>query len=187
MMPRSWELTVFSPPIPGTISVNSRRTPFTASGESEILDLEGDMYLGGLPENRAGLILPTELWTAMLNYGYVGCIRDLFIDGRSKNIRQLAEMQNAAGVKSSCSRMSAKQCDSYPCKNNAVCKDGWNRFICDCTGTGYWGRTCERGELATAAGMLGLGGWDFYRCACGETYAFFATIGGTFGLTCAFF
>ncbi|XP_044872714.1 neurexin 3 isoform X19 [Mauremys mutica] len=128
----------------GTISVNSRRTPFTASGESEILDLEGDMYLGGLPENRAGLILPTELWTAMLNYGYVGCIRDLFIDGRSKNIRQLAEVQNAAGVKSSCTRLSTKQCDSYPCKNNALCKDGWNRFICDCTGTGYWGRTCER-------------------------------------------
>ncbi|XP_074852789.1 neurexin 3 isoform X16 [Carettochelys insculpta] len=128
----------------GTISVNSRRTPFTASGESEILDLEGDMYLGGLPENRAGLILPTELWTAMLNYGYVGCIRDLFIDGRSKNIRQLAEVQNAAGVKSSCSRLNTKQCDSYPCKNNAVCKDGWNRFICDCTGTGYWGKTCER-------------------------------------------
>ncbi|XP_060118953.1 neurexin 3 isoform X4 [Heteronotia binoei] len=128
----------------GTISVNSRRTPFTASGESEILDLEGDMYLGGLPENRAGLVLPTELWTAMLNYGYVGCIRDLFIDGRSKNIRQLAEQQNAAGVKSSCSRLNTKHCDSYPCKNNAVCKDGWNRFICDCTGTGYWGRTCER-------------------------------------------
>ncbi|XP_042324307.1 neurexin 3 isoform X21 [Sceloporus undulatus] len=128
----------------GTISVNSRRTPFTASGESEILDLEGDMYLGGLPENRAGLVLPTELWTAMLNYGYVGCIRDLFIDGRSKNIRQLAEQQNAAGVKSSCIRVNSKQCDSYPCKNSAVCKDGWNRFICDCTGTGYWGRTCER-------------------------------------------
>ncbi|XP_068110564.1 neurexin 3 isoform X16 [Hyperolius riggenbachi] len=128
----------------GTISVNSKRTPFTASGESEILDLEGDMYLGGLPENRAGLILPTELWTAMLNYGYVGCIRDLFIDGRSKNIRQLAEAQNAAGVKSSCTRMSGKQCDSYPCKNSAACRDGWNRFVCDCTGTGHWGRTCER-------------------------------------------
>ncbi|XP_069494008.1 neurexin 3 isoform X36 [Ambystoma mexicanum] len=128
----------------GTISVNSKRTPFMASGESEILDLEGDMYLGGLPEDRGALILPTELWTAMLNYGYVGCIRDLFIDGRSKNIRQLAEAQNAAGVKSSCSRLSSKQCDSYPCKNNAVCKDGWNRFVCDCTGTGFWGRTCER-------------------------------------------
>lgn len=132
----------------GTISVNSRRTPFTASGENEILDLEGDMYLGGLPDSRAGLILPTELWTAMLNYGYVGCIRDLFIDGRSKDIRQIAEDQNGAGIKPSCNKMSGKQCDSYPCKNKGVCKEGWNRFICDCTGTGYWSRTCERGELA---------------------------------------
>uniref|UniRef100_A0AAR2M159 Neurexin-3b n=1 Tax=Pygocentrus nattereri TaxID=42514 RepID=A0AAR2M159_PYGNA len=128
----------------GIISVNSRRTPFTATGENEILDLEGDLYLGGLPDNRADLVLPTELWTAMLNYGYVGCIRDLFIDGRSKDIRQIAEAQNRAGIKSSCSKVSGKQCDSNPCKNNGVCKEGWNRFICDCTGTGYWSRTCER-------------------------------------------
>ncbi|XP_054651454.1 neurexin 3a isoform X3 [Dunckerocampus dactyliophorus] len=128
----------------GTISVNSRRTPFTASGESEILDLEGDMYLGGLPTDRANLILPTELWTAMLNYGYVGCIRDLFIDGRSKDIRQIAEAQNGAGIKPSCNKQPGKQCESYPCKNRGACKEGWNRFICDCTGTGYWSRTCER-------------------------------------------
>ncbi|XP_067240748.1 neurexin 3b isoform X2 [Chanodichthys erythropterus] len=128
----------------GIISVNSRRTPFTASGENEILDLEGDLYLGGLPDNRVGLVLPTELWTAMLNYGYVGCIRDLFIDGRSKDIRQIAEAQNGIGIKSSCSKVTGKQCDSNPCKNNGICKEGWNRFICDCTGTGYWERTCER-------------------------------------------
>ncbi|XP_072221006.1 neurexin 3a isoform X2 [Leuresthes tenuis] len=128
----------------GTISVNSRRTPFTASGESEILDLEGDMYLGGLPNDRTNLILPTELWTAMLNYGYVGCIRDLFIDGRSKDIRQIAEAQNGAGIKPSCNKQPGKQCESYPCKNRGACKEGWNRFICDCTGTGYWSRTCER-------------------------------------------
>ncbi|XP_067335062.1 neurexin 3a isoform X4 [Channa argus] len=128
----------------GTISVNSRRTPFTASGESEILDLEGDMYLGGLPTDRTNLILPTELWTAMLNYGYVGCIRDLFIDGRSKDIRQIAEAQNGAGIKPSCHKQQGKQCESSPCKNRGVCKEGWNRFICDCTSTGYWSRTCER-------------------------------------------
>ncbi|XP_057715317.1 neurexin 3a isoform X3 [Corythoichthys intestinalis] len=128
----------------GTISVNSRRTPFTASGESEILDLEGDMYLGGLPTDRTNLILPTELWTAMLNYGYVGCIRDLFIDGRSKDIRQIAGAQNGAGIKPSCNKQPGKQCESYPCKNRGACKEGWNRFICDCTGTGYWSRTCER-------------------------------------------
>ncbi|XP_042602575.1 neurexin-3b isoform X17 [Cyprinus carpio] len=128
----------------GIISVNSRRTPFIASGENEILDLEGDLYLGGLPDNRVGLVLPTDLWTAMLNYGYVGCIRDLFIDGRSKDIRQIAEAQNGVGIKPSCSKVTGKQCDSNPCKNNGICKEGWNRFICDCTGTGYWDRTCER-------------------------------------------
>ncbi|XP_022620460.1 neurexin-3b [Seriola dumerili] len=128
----------------GIISVNSRRTPFTASGENEILDLEGDLYLGGLPDNRAGLVLPTELWTAMLNYGYVGCVRDLFIDGRSKDIRQIAQSQNVTGIKSSCNKVTGKQCDSNPCKNNGACKEGWNRFICDCTGTGFWDSTCER-------------------------------------------
>ncbi|XP_061563165.1 neurexin-3b-like isoform X5 [Cololabis saira] len=128
----------------GIISVNSRRTPFTASGENEILDLEGDLYLGGLPNNRAGLVLPTELWTAMLNYGYVGCVRDLFIDGRSKDIRQIAQSQNVTGVKYTCTKTTGKHCDSSPCKNNGVCKEGWNRFVCDCTGSGFWDSTCER-------------------------------------------
>ncbi|XP_068089208.1 neurexin-1 isoform X20 [Hyperolius riggenbachi] len=128
----------------GTISVNTMRTPYTAPGESEILDLDDDLYLGGLPENKAGLVFPTEVWTALLNYGYVGCIRDLFIDGQSKDIRQMAEQQSTAGVKPSCSRESAKPCINNPCKNNGVCRDGWNRYVCDCSGTGYLGRSCER-------------------------------------------
>ncbi|KAM6083407.1 neurexin-1 isoform 10-T10 [Chlamydotis macqueenii] len=128
----------------GTISVNTLRTPYTAPGESEILDLDDDLYLGGLPENKAGLIFPTEVWTALLNYGYVGCIRDLFIDGQSKDIRQMAELQSTAGVKPSCSRETAKPCLSNPCKNSGVCRDGWNRYVCDCSGTGYLGRSCER-------------------------------------------
>lgn len=130
----------------GTISVNTMRTPYTAPGESEILDLDDDLYLGGLPENKAGLVFPTEVWTALLNYGYVGCIRDLFIDGQSKDIRQMAEVQSTSGVKPSCSRETAKPCLSNPCKNNGVCRDGWNRYVCDCSGTGYLGRSCERGE-----------------------------------------
>lgn len=45
----------------GTISVNSVRTAYTAPGDSEILDLDDTLYLGGLPEDRAGLIFPTEV------------------------------------------------------------------------------------------------------------------------------
>nr|XP_040033945.1 neurexin-1a isoform X14 [Gasterosteus aculeatus aculeatus] len=128
----------------GTISINTLRTAYTAPGESEILDLDDNLYLGGLPENKLGLVFPTEVWTALLNYGYVGCIRDLFIDGQSKDVRRLAEVQKAAGVKPSCSKEPPKQCLSNPCQNNGVCREGWNRYVCDCSGTGYLGRSCER-------------------------------------------
>uniref|UniRef100_A0A8C7YVP6 Neurexin 1b n=1 Tax=Oryzias sinensis TaxID=183150 RepID=A0A8C7YVP6_9TELE len=128
----------------GTISINTLRTAYTAPGESEILDLDDNLYLGGLPENKMGLVFPTEVWTALLNYGYVGCIRDLFIDGQSKDVRRLAEIQKATGVKPSCSKEPSKQCLSNPCQNNGICREGWNRYVCDCSGTGYLGRSCER-------------------------------------------
>ncbi|XP_060752306.1 neurexin 1a isoform X5 [Tachysurus vachellii] len=128
----------------GTISVNSVRTPYNAPGESEILDLDDTLYLGGLPEDRAGLVFPTEVWTALLNYGYVGCVRDLFMDGQSKDIRRIAEAQRAVGVKPSCSKEPPKQCLSNPCLNSGSCREGWNRYVCDCSGTGYLGRSCER-------------------------------------------
>ncbi|XP_072364209.1 neurexin 1a isoform X18 [Scyliorhinus torazame] len=128
----------------GTITINSKRSPYMAHGESEILDLDDDLYLGGLPENKAALIFPTEVWTALLNYGYVGCIRDLFIDGQSKDIRRMAEVQNAAGVKPSCAKELPKQCLSDPCRNSGICREGWNRYICDCSGSGFLGRSCEK-------------------------------------------
>uniref|UniRef100_A0AAR2L8P8 Neurexin 1 n=1 Tax=Pygocentrus nattereri TaxID=42514 RepID=A0AAR2L8P8_PYGNA len=128
----------------GTISVNSVRTPYQAPGESEILDLDDNLYLGGLPENKAGLVFPTEVWTALLNYGFVGCVRDLFIDGQSKDVRRMAETQKAVGVKPSCSKEAPKQCLSNPCQNNGICREGWNRYVCDCSGTGFLGRSCER-------------------------------------------
>ncbi|XP_056657451.1 neurexin-2-beta isoform X25 [Monodelphis domestica] len=129
----------------GSISVNSRSTPFLASGESEILDLESELYLGGLPEGgRPDLPLPPEVWTAALRAGYVGCVRDLFIDGRSRDLRSLAEAQGAVGVAPFCSRETLKQCGTAPCRNGGVCREGWNRFVCDCVGTGFLGRVCER-------------------------------------------
>ncbi|KAM9449907.1 neurexin-2-beta isoform 1-T1 [Clarias gariepinus] len=127
----------------GSISVNSRTMPFNSNEGSEILDLDSDMYLGGLPESRQDLILPPEVWTALLNYGYVGCVRDLFIDGKSRDVRRLAEIQSALGVSSFCTRELQKRCSSTPCGNGGLCKEGWNRYICDCTGTGYLGSNCE--------------------------------------------
>lgn len=133
--------------------MNSRSTPFLATGESEILDLESELYLGGLPEGgRVDLPLPPEVWTAALRAGYVGCVRDLFIDGRSRDLRGLAEAQGAVGIAPFCSRETLKQCASAPCRNGGVCREGWNRFVCDCIGTGFLGRVCERGEAGFHSG-----------------------------------
>ncbi|KAM4617797.1 neurexin-2-beta isoform 7-T7 [Discoglossus pictus] len=128
----------------GSISVNSRNTPFQVGGESEILDLEGDMYLGGLPEPREDLQLPPEVWTASLGLGFVGCFRDLFVDGKSRDIRRMAELMAVSGVAPFCTRETQRLCTTSPCRNGGQCKEGWNRFICDCVGTGYLGDTCER-------------------------------------------
>ncbi|XP_068116172.1 neurexin-2-beta isoform X8 [Hyperolius riggenbachi] len=128
----------------GSISVNSRNTPFQVGGESEILDLDGDMYLGGLPEPREDLQLPPEVWTASLGLGFVGCMRDLFIDGKSRDIRRLSELTGSAGVAPFCTRETLRHCTNSPCRNGGQCREGWNRFICDCVGTGYLGDTCER-------------------------------------------
>ncbi|XP_051903109.1 neurexin-2-like isoform X17 [Hippocampus zosterae] len=128
----------------GFISVNSKSIPFSANEGSEILDLDGDMYLGGLPDDRHGLILPPEVWSASLGLGYVGCVRDLFIDGQSRNLWRLSEVQGAVGVSSLCTRETHARCGRDTCANGGRCKEGWNRHICDCHGTGYLGPNCEK-------------------------------------------
>uniref|UniRef100_A0A9J7Z427 Neurexin-2-like n=1 Tax=Cyprinus carpio carpio TaxID=630221 RepID=A0A9J7Z427_CYPCA len=127
----------------GSISVNGRSVPFSTNEGSEILDLDGEMFLGGLPEDSGSLPLPPEVWTARLRLGFVGCLRDLFIDGRSKDLRRLAELQSAPGVSSFCTRETHRRCSSEPCAHGGRCREGWNRHVCDCTGTGYLGPNCE--------------------------------------------
>ncbi|XP_058482405.1 neurexin-2-like isoform X5 [Solea solea] len=128
----------------GFLSVNSQSIPFTANEGSEILDLDGDMYLGGLPEDRQALMLPPEVWTASLGLGYVGCVRDLFIDGQSRNLWRLAEVQSATGVSSFCTRETHTRCAKDTCANGGHCREGWNRHICYCNGTGYLGLSCDK-------------------------------------------
>ncbi|KAJ8372003.1 hypothetical protein AAFF_G00297810 [Aldrovandia affinis] len=128
-----------------SISVNGRSTPFSSGEGSEALDLASQLFLGGLPaEPREGPVpLPPEVWTGALRYGYVGCVRDLFIDGRSRDLRRLAEAQGAPGVSGFCTRQPQSRCAGAPCGHRGQCREGWNRYICDCTATGYMGPNCE--------------------------------------------
>lgn len=147
--------------------------PFSTNEGSEILDLDGDMYLGGLPEDSGGLPLPPEVWTASLRLGFVGCVRDLFLDGRSKDLRRLAELQSSPGVSSFCTRETHRRCGPEPCAHGGRCREGWNRHVCDCTGTGYLGPNCEMGEESRAfsSGERGLNIGLFFAVlpCCGES------------------
>ncbi|KAM3656140.1 LOW QUALITY PROTEIN: neurexin-2-like [Ammospiza maritima maritima] len=127
----------------GSVSVNSRSTPFLASGDRDVLDVGAELYLGGLPEGRAGPPAPPELWAAGLRLGFVGCVRDLFVDGRSRDVRALLGPGGAPGVAPLCARDPPRLCASGPCRNGGTCREGWNRFVCDCRGTGYLGPRCE--------------------------------------------
>ncbi|XP_053824177.1 neurexin-2-beta isoform X9 [Vidua chalybeata] len=127
----------------GSVSVNSRSTPFLASGDRDVLDVGAELYLGGLPEGRPGPPAPPELWAAGLRLGFVGCVRDLFVDGRSRDVRALLATGGAPGVAPLCARDPPRLCASGPCRNGGTCREGWNRFVCDCRGTGYLGPRCE--------------------------------------------
>lgn len=40
---------------------------------------------------------------------------------------------------------STNSCSSDTCYNGGVCREGWNRVMCDCSNTEYAGATCTRG------------------------------------------
>ncbi len=38
------------------------------------------------------------------------------------------------------------ECDSSPCLNGGRCVDRINRYVCDCSETGYEGVNCNNGK-----------------------------------------
>jgi leucine-rich repeat transmembrane neuronal protein 1/2 len=48
-------------------------------------------------------------------------------------------------IRPSC-RSQAPQCEATPCMNSGTCSEGWNRFVCDCSGTSFTGPRCAKGE-----------------------------------------
>ena len=63
-------------------------------GESNRLDLLGKMYVGSVDYMDPYLKLPSEVWTATLHHGFVGCLKDLFINGASIDIVTYAHQQD---------------------------------------------------------------------------------------------
>ncbi|GAB1597700.1 neurexin-2-like isoform X5 [Argonauta hians] len=124
----------------GYIDVDGHRTDYAIPGKS-VLSLHGNLYLGGIG-GREDRLLPKEIWAGVLGYGFVGCLTNFFMNGESFELPVLSVEQMVPGVKTECQNMKS-QCLKRPCLHQGICTKGWNRFICDCRQTGYYGTLCE--------------------------------------------
>ncbi|XP_014675683.1 PREDICTED: neurexin-1b-like [Priapulus caudatus] len=131
----------------GRLSVDGTATDFACPGKAAQLDLMGPLFVGGIAQGNSGGVLPREVWSAMLQYGFVGCMRDLVVNGDALDLAAAAAAQNPEEIRPYCRKLPA-QCEDEPCYDG-VCREGWNRYMCDCAATGYWGPTCFNGAVTT--------------------------------------
>ncbi|XP_050354317.1 neurexin-1 isoform X3 [Nymphalis io] len=131
----------------GRVTVDGANAEFKTPGESNQLELDGPLFVGGLGSEYSASRTPAALWTAALRQGFVGCIRDLVLNGKPQDLTAYARQQDSASVRPAC-HVLMKQCVSSPCQHSGICTEGWNRPICDCSATNYGGPTCGR-ESAT--------------------------------------
>ncbi|KAG5887691.1 hypothetical protein JTB14_002012 [Gonioctena quinquepunctata] len=125
------------------ITVDGFHTDFKTIEGSTSLELDGNMYVGGLGAPFSEIPVPAGLWTAVLQQGFVGCLKDLVMNNEAVDVAAFAREQDSGSIRTLC-HTQPQQCPSQPCLNGGTCTEGWNRFICDCTNTLFSGPTCGK-------------------------------------------
>jgi len=125
-----------------------------SSSPNELLELTGPLVIGGihpshttLPGSNPSVKIPPYFYSGMLAHGFVGCIQDLEVNGQYVNLTQYALLEAVSGVNTEMCTPMPNQCDIGNCMNDGVCLEGWNRFYCDCSATGFNGPICNQRKL----------------------------------------
>lgn len=79
----------------GKVGINGQYNEFKTPGESTQLELDSAMYLGGIGPSYLDVAAPPALWTATLRQGFVGCLRDLILNGKPVDIAAFARQQDS--------------------------------------------------------------------------------------------
>ncbi|XP_043199961.1 neurexin-1-like isoform X3 [Amphibalanus amphitrite] len=137
----------------GRVTVDDTSSDFVTPGTHNRLDLDGTLYVGGLGADYDRVPVPAQVWSGTRRIGYVGCMRDLVINGSVIGLATYARRQDSRGSILTECHSGPPSCDSQPCMNGAPCSNGWNRFMCDCTFTSFTGKTCT--EEATTVSFDG--------------------------------
>nr|CAH0109280.1 unnamed protein product [Daphnia galeata] len=153
------EITISRNGKSGRATVDGASTDFVTPGDSYQLDLDGSLMVGGIGMVVDNAAIPSGLWSATLRHGYVGCMRDLVINGNAVDLAAFARQQDSGAIRPAC-HVLPPQCESQPCMNGGTCTEGWNRFLCDCSSTSFNGPTCGK-DAAT----LSFDGNQHFRVA----------------------
>ena len=127
-----------------------------------LLELEEPLVIGGILPNHSGSSfsnpskhLPPYFLSGILKHGYVGCIHDIIVNGEIINLAYSAKLESVSGISTDMCSAMPNQCNIGHCMNDGVCLEGWNRFICDCSSTGFNGPVCsQRKTLLTLISNL---------------------------------
>ena len=118
---------------------------------NDTLELSGPLIIGGLFPNHTAepfanpsRRVPAFFYAGMLGHGYVGCIQDVEVNGQFVNLTKYAAQEGVSGVNTDMCTPMPNQCDMGHCLNDGVCMEGWNRFYCDCSATGFNGPICNQ-------------------------------------------
>ncbi|XP_071834304.1 neurexin-1-like isoform X4 [Apostichopus japonicus] len=143
----------------GTVSVDGQidengEGSFVTPGDSTHLNLGDSLVVGGINNEDENDGLPLDLFAGAIRQGFVGCMRNLLMETLNIDFsRYIREQGKEDEIRPYC-RSESDKCDLEPCRHGGICREGWNRFICDCTMTSYSGPTCE--EDATRVSFNGV-------------------------------
>ncbi|CAD5223275.1 unnamed protein product [Bursaphelenchus okinawaensis] len=155
----------------GSVTVDTIKTDFSTPGVSANLIIDEPIYLGAFPWtptynsawNYSSILpLPSTIWSGHLRQGYVGCLKNLRINGINTQIgaaflntpsrNTTGQQTHVDGIALGCTSTSTATsasaeaidyCATSPCKNFGRCQNGFKTFECDCSLTIYDGPLCD--------------------------------------------
>ncbi|KAF5304935.1 hypothetical protein FQR65_LT00819, partial [Abscondita terminalis] len=77
------------------ITVDGFHTDFKTPEGSTSLELDGNLYVGGLGPPFSEIPVPPALWTAVLGQGFVGCLKDLVMNSNYVDVAAYAREQDS--------------------------------------------------------------------------------------------
>uniref|UniRef100_A0AC34QG08 Neurexin n=1 Tax=Panagrolaimus sp. JU765 TaxID=591449 RepID=A0AC34QG08_9BILA len=131
----------------GIVIVDHLRTDFSTPGVSANLQIDEPIFIGSIPWKDYDI--PSTIWSAHLKKGFIGCLKNVRINGINAQItksftEQLSNKTLKDEITIGCPSLAGSDyCASDPCLNGGICRNGHTTYHCDCSKTHFEGSRCN--------------------------------------------